>query len=113
MKILVVEDEPLISLALKWELEDNGYDVALAQDADCAIQLLESTDVDLIVTDVNMPGTMDGMELAFSVRDRWPPIKIVVMSGKHMPLPDHLPSQTVFIAKPFAPHQLTDLIAAF
>lgn len=100
--ILVVEDEPMIRWDVAEHLEDEGYTVLQAGDADEALALMEKRqDVRLIFTDVDMPGSMDGLKLAQAVRDRWPPIRIVVTSGKRMVEITDLPDGSVFFAKPY------------
>lgn len=80
--VLVVEDEPLIRLNACDMLEDDGFEVIGAASAHEAIEILKSrSDIRVIFTDVQMPGTMDGLALVRMARDRWPPIKIVVTSG--------------------------------
>ena len=74
MKILVVDDEPLIRLGLVSMVEEAGFAVLEAANADEAIRVIERTsDVALVITDVDMPGSMDGVRLAHFVRERWPP----------------------------------------
>lgn len=83
--VLVVEDEPLIRMAACMIVEDAGFIALEAANADDAIRILESrSDIRLIFTDVDMPGSLDGLKLAHFVRNRWPPIKIIVASGKAM-----------------------------
>ena len=102
VKILVVEDEPFIRLGLVSTIEEAGYEVIDAASADEAIRKLERyDDVGLILTDVDMPGSMDGIRLAHYVRRRWPPIELVVISGKVGVTPMELPSGARFISKPF------------
>ena len=80
--ILVVEDDILLSLDTSDALKDAGYDVIAAANADEAIKVLETrNDIRTIFTDINMPGSMDGLKLAAAVRDRWPPVHIIVTSG--------------------------------
>ena len=100
MKILLVEDEPLILMDIQLQLQQAGHEVFSAGNADGAIEILDSHAIDVILTDIDMPGSMDGLELAAAVRNRWPPIEIVVMSGKRRPMPDELPIRTRFIEKP-------------
>ena len=84
--VLVVEDEFLIRQVLQIELEDAGYEVILADSADAAIAILEArSDIHLVFTDIDMPGSMDGLKLAACVRDRWPPIHIIITTGKARP----------------------------
>jgi CheY-like chemotaxis protein len=80
--VLIVEDEPLIRLGAVYQIEDAGFEVYEADSADAAIALLEvHKEICLIFTDVDMPGSMDGLKLAHYVRGRWPPVKIIVTSG--------------------------------
>jgi len=101
--VLVVEDEPLVRLVLVDFLTDEGYEVLDADGADDAIRILESNpEVQILFTDIDMPGSMDGLRLSTAVRDRWPPIKIVVTSGKRMIEVTDLPDGAVFFSKPYA-----------
>ena len=80
--ILIVEDEFLLRMDSVEILELAGFEVISATNADEAIAILSArSDVHLVFTDIQMPGSMDGLKLASFVRDRWPPIKIVVTSG--------------------------------
>ena len=81
--VLVVEDDPLLRLLAVETVEEAGCTAIEARDADEAVVLLESrTDITLLFTDIDMPGSMDGLKLAHAVRNRWPPIKILVVSGQ-------------------------------
>ena len=82
MFILTVEDEFLISEYLREILEGGGHEVIATFDADEAIEVLERVgDIQLVITDINMPGSMDGLRLAAAIRDRWPPIRLIVVTG--------------------------------
>ena len=73
--VLIVEDEPLIRMGAVCQIEDAGFEVYEAASADAAIALLElHKEIRLIFTDVDMPGSMDGLKLAHYVRGRWPPV---------------------------------------
>lgn len=99
--VLVVEDEAVQRLALTGVIEEAGFTVVEAWSADEAIRVLEDrTDVRLLVTDIDMPGSMDGLKLAAAVRDRWPPIEIVVVSGGRSPSAADLPERAAFLSKP-------------
>ena len=101
MKILVVEDEPLIRLGLASLVEEAGYDVIEAANADEAIAKLErDPGVRLVLTDVDMPGVMDGVRLAHYVHNRWPPIRLIVISGKVGVTRAELPPGSRFFTKP-------------
>ncbi|MBP2448650.1 response regulator [Rhizobium leguminosarum] len=100
--VLVVEDEPLVRMFAVDFVEDAGFDVLEAADANQAVAILEArTDIRIVFTDVDMPGSMDGMKLARAVRDRWPPIEIIIVSGHKRPVDDDLPARAVFFPKPY------------
>jgi CheY-like chemotaxis protein len=100
----VVEDEALILLSISDELRDAGFHVLEAQNADEALRLLEShADIRLVFTDIDMPGSMDGLRLSAVVRERWPPVFIIVTSGKRSPNADALPIGSEFVPKPYLP----------
>jgi CheY-like chemotaxis protein len=109
--VLVIEDEPLIRLDLASVIEDAGYGVVAAASADEAIAILSvRSDIRLIVTDIEMPGSIDGLRLAWVVRNRWPPIHIVVTSGRREPALSELPERSLFMAKPFESARLVGKI---
>lgn len=111
MKILVVEDEPLIRLGLVDVLEEAGYEVTEAAHAGEAIAILEAhQDIRLVLTDVDMPGDMDGIRLAQYVRRHWPPIHLIVVSGKAGLDLDALPLGSRFIGKPYPQEQMIALV---
>lgn len=112
--ILIVEDDPLVLLSATDILEEAGYRVLQASDADEAIQLLEThPDIHIVFTDIEMPGSMDGMKLAACVRDRWPPVEIIITSGRVPSRDVALPARGLFLPKPYRPHELTDRIRTF
>jgi CheY-like chemotaxis protein len=97
--ILVVEDEPLLRMLAVEVVEEAGFVALEAADADEAVALLESRpDISLLFTDINMPGSMDGLK---AVRDRWPPVKILLVSGQVPPWQADLPPNSRFIGKPY------------
>ncbi|PZR84103.1 MAG: response regulator [Stutzerimonas stutzeri] len=82
-------------------IEDAGFTVIEASNADEAISILETRfDITTILTDIEMPGSMDGLKLAFAVRDRWPPIRIIIASGRIRPQPHEMPGEVQFLSKP-------------
>ena len=102
LKVLVVEDEPLVRIDIADSLVDAGFEVIEAANAAEAIAALESyADIRLIFTDIDMPGSMDGLKLASAVRDRWPPVKIIVTSGHRNLRDDELPIEGRFFSKPY------------
>jgi CheY-like chemotaxis protein len=101
-KVLIVEDEPLLLMMAVDLFEDAGFEALEASNADDAIVLLAGMpDVRIVVTDIDMPGSMDGLKLAKAVRNRWPPIEIIVVSGKQRPAVEDLPARAVFMSKPY------------
>ncbi len=109
--VLVVDDEPLIRLSITADLEEEGFIVFEAGTADEAIEVLElHTEITLVFTDVDMPGSMDGLKLAAFVRDRWPPIKIIVTSGHRQPSVEQLPQGTPFLKKPYVSGEVVTMI---
>ena len=100
--ILIVEDEFLIREDAAETIEKAGFGVIQAGNSDEAIAILEAlSDIHVIFTDIQMPGSMDGLKLARFVRNRWPPIKILATSGFVKVGLDDLPSGGVFLAKPY------------
>lgn len=100
--VLVVEDESLIRMDIADRLREAGFSVFEAESADAAIKILETrSDIHLVFTDVDMPGSMDGLRLAAYVRDRWPPIKLIVTSGHVAPKEGLLPKGGRFFPKPY------------
>jgi two-component system, response regulator PdtaR len=115
--VLVVEDEHLIRMDTASFLEAAGFKVFEAVNAADAIRSLELHDeIRLIFTDLNMPGSMDGLALAHYVRGRWPPVKIIVTSGYVKVAANALPPGVPFIEKPYHPkhiaHKIKELVAA-
>jgi CheY-like chemotaxis protein len=105
--VLVVEDEALVRMGIVDHLMEEGFDVLEAGNADEAIGLLDShANIRVLLTDIDMPGSMDGLKLAAAVRDRWPPVRIVVTSGHRSVQPTDLPSEARFFAKPYDPDEI-------
>jgi CheY-like chemotaxis protein len=105
--VLVVEDETLIRLWAADLLQENGFYVLEAKDADAALEVLESRpDVKLLFTDVQMPGSLNGMELAREVHSRWPQILLVITSGRERPTGAEIPDHSRFVAKPYSGEEL-------
>ena len=109
--ILVVEDEELLRLLAVEVVEEAGFVPLVAANADEAISVLEEhSDISLLFTDIHMPGSMDGVKLAHAVRHRWPPIKIIIVSGKVRLSEDDMPTNSRFFAKPYrAEHLIAEL----
>ena len=111
--IVVVEDDPLILMLALGIIEDEGYTALNASDADEAMVLLErSSEIGIVFTDIEMPGSMDGLGLATCIRERWPDIKILVASGGARVSETSLPPQEQFLRKPHSAKELTAKILA-
>jgi CheY-like chemotaxis protein len=96
--VLIVEDELLVRLHAAQIIEEAEFDVIEASNADEAIAILEArSDITVLFTDIQMPGSMDGLKLAAAVKGRWPPIKIVATSGVVNVRPDDLPEGGRFL----------------
>lgn len=102
MRVLVVEDDFLISMWADDALRDAGHDTFVVGDARAAMDILEAeAQIGLVFTDIDMPGPMDGLQLAATVRDRWPSIQIIIASGQHRPNTEEMPCGAVFLPKPY------------
>lgn len=105
--VLVVEDDPLVLLSAVDTIEDAGYRVLEASNADDAIRLLEQhPEIRIVFTDIEMPGSMDGIKLAAFIRDRWPPVEIIITSGRVLATDVALPERGIFLAKPYQSQEL-------
>src|SRR5688572_16956971 len=90
--VLVVEDEFLIRQYALQMVDEAGFEAIEAANADDAIRILEGrNDIRIVFTDIQMPGSIDGLKLAHAIRDRWPPIKLIVTSGHMTPPQSALP----------------------
>ncbi|WP_460163999.1 response regulator [Pseudomonas sp. S2_F03] len=110
--ILVVEDDPLILAFLCEILQDEGFVVEPQISADAASMYLEqhANDVCLLLTDITMPGTLNGADLANQFGDRWPDKPIMIMSGFETPQSSGVKHSVSFIKKPWAIGQLLDCV---
>lgn len=107
--VLVVDDDALLRMLAVEVVEEAGFLAIEARDADEAVAVLEyRTDIILLFTDLNMPGSMDGLKLAHTVRDRWPPIKILLVSGQQRLKPSDLPLNSCFVEKPYQASALVE-----
>lgn len=116
--VLVVEDEAPIRMIVAEALLDAGFAIREAAHADEALALLEASgdQIDLLFTDVTMPGSMDGIELAHHVHEVWPQMAMIIASGKPLPRNAECPTGTHFIPKPYAldevVYQIQTLVAS-
>ena len=99
--VLVVEDEMLLRMRAVDMVEDAGYISVEAVDADEALGILQSrSDIAMLFTDIQMPGSMNGLQLAHAVHERWPPIKIILASGQLKLSKSDIPQDSRFFGKP-------------
>jgi CheY-like chemotaxis protein len=109
--ILIVEDEALIRFDLIDFFENAGFSVVEAESADEAIAILDrDISIQVVLTDVQMPGSMDGLRLAHHIRNRFPPTLLVVTSGVLHPGKAEMPTNSFFVAKPINRRQVLDRI---
>lgn len=110
--VLIVEDEILVRDMVAEELVEAGFQVVHVGSADLAIAVLEARqDIHLLFTDIDMPGSMDGLKLAAAVRDRWPPVHIIITTGKARPMT--IPANALFIPKPYLTKNVVTAMRTF
>jgi len=112
--VLVVEDDFLSRLQAVNVVEDAGYIAVEAFNADEAIRILEARkDIRIVFTDIDMPGSMDGLKLAHAIRNRWPPIELILTSG-HFDLSDtDIPERGRFFSKPYLDKEIISALHHF
>ena len=111
--VLLVEDEPLVRLTQVDILREAGFWVLEAQNADEAFEILkERPGVSVVLTDVDMPGSLDGFEFSRLVAQGWPEVGVLVISGKAFPDEGDLPPSATFVPKPVYPKVLIEQIQA-
>ena len=109
--VLVVEDDLIVRMDIVDSLEEAGFKSVEAGSASEAISVLESrSDIRVVFTDIEMPGTMDGLALSHYVRHRWPPTIVVISSGQRKPSRDEMPANVEFISKPYHSTQLANIL---
>ncbi len=105
--VLVVEDEMVLRMRAVDIVEDAGFTAVEATNADQAISVLEArSDISLLFSDIQMPGSIDGLKLAYAVHERWPNIKIILVSGQINPSNDEKPENSRFFGKPIDSRQM-------
>jgi DNA-binding NtrC family response regulator len=109
-RILLVEDEPLIRLDVADQLREAGYNVVEASSADQALELLPREPFALILTDIDMPGTCNGLDLAWAAHRYDPTLPVILMSGRLLPRLDEMPRKLGFLAKPYRAETLLHIV---
>ena len=109
--IMVVEDEPLVRMLLADHLREEQFEVAEAGDADEAVRLLmELPAVAAVISDVRMPGSMNGLELAERIASTSPLVKVILTSGYLATEDNRLPATATFVPKPYQAEQISALL---
>ena len=109
--VLIVEDDFLLRIDAAEMIKAAGFEVIEAANADQAIKVLEARyDITVVFTDIQMPGSMDGLKLARAVRGRWPPIKIIATSGRLNVGDMDLPEGGKFLPKPYSHAQVARVL---
>ena len=109
--VLVVEDDPTLLEFTAELLKDDGLDVIRASDCDEAVAILESGRIpDILVTDINLDGCRSGLDLAAAVAEKWPEVRLIIVSGQSRPKQGDYPEQAVFFTKPYAHGALLSMI---
>jgi len=112
--VLVVEDDFLNRLHAVNLVEDAGYIPVEASNADEAITILEARkDIRIVFTDIDMPGSMDGLKLAHAIRERWPPIELILTSGHFDLSDDEIPERGRFFPKPYRDQEIISALQHF
>jgi two-component system, response regulator PdtaR len=112
--VLVVEDDFLNRLHAVNLVEDAGYIAVEASNADEAITILEARkDILIVFTDIDMPGSMDGLKLAHAIRERWPPIELILTSGHFDLSDDEIPERGRFFPKPYRDQEIISALQHF
>jgi two-component system, response regulator PdtaR len=112
--VLVVEDELFSRLHAVDLVEDAGYTAIEASNADEAIAILEARkDIRIVLTDIDMPGSMDGLKLAHAIRKRWPPIELILTSGHFHITDDDMPERGQFFPKPYRDQEIVSALQHF
>ena len=114
VNVLVVDDDFLSRLHAVNLVEDAGYIAVEAFNADEAIRILETRkDIRIVFTDIDMPGSMDGLKLAQAVRKRWPPIELILTSGHLNIRDDEIPERGQFFSKPYVDKEIISALHHF
>ena len=110
-KVLVVDDQAMIRMFGADMIADAGYTVIEAKNADEALRILEEAeDISLLFSDIDMPGSMDGLELAELVHKRWPDMRLLLTSGAHRLSNDDVPDDGRFLPKSYGPDAVVETI---
>ena len=110
---LIVEDEMILRLNAVEMLEDMGFSVINSETADEALTIMEKQRVELLISDIHMPGELDGLALARLAAERWPEMRTVICSGRVRVVGSELPTNAAFVGKPYTVEDLENAILSF
>ena len=111
--VLVVDDDPIVLEFTAEILAEGGMEVFRAGSRDEAMAVLEQGNMPLVVvTDIGLQGQRSGLDLARTIADRWPQIRLVIVSGEHRPVREDYPEKAAFFTKPYAEGALLSIINA-
>ena len=109
--VLVVEDDALLRAEAVDLCIEASFSTYEARNADQAIRILERhSEIRVLFTDIEMEGSMDGLRLAHAVRERWPPVSIMITSGRRKVTKEDLPENGLFFAKPYPPDEIVEAL---
>src|SRR5262245_8320666 len=108
--VLIVDDEPLVRMFARDTLDDAGFKIAEASSASEAIRIIGAEQPALLLTDIEMPGTDNGLDLAWSIHANHPSMAIVLTSGRNLPRRSEMPPHARFVAKPYHPGLLLQIV---
>lgn len=109
--VLVIEHQPLLRITAVDFVEEAGFEALEACGADEAVRILERRgDVRVVFSDLDGAGGAEGLKLAHAIRDRWPPVGLIVTSGRPRPALDRLPARGLFFAKPYRRREVAEAL---
>ena len=109
--VLVVEDEPMLRMYAVDIVEEAGFTALEANSADEAVRILEKrADIRIVFTDIEMPGSMNGIKLAQAIRGRWAPIELILTSGRAWVRDEDIPARGRFLPKPYQADKLIEAL---
>jgi CheY-like chemotaxis protein len=111
LRVMIVDDEPLLRDYARDILEEAGYVAEVAANADEALAKLRAGDFSMVLTDIYMPGGLNGVEFAQRVASQFPSTRVVLMTGRQLPSLDDVPDGTLLMLKPFAGENLLSLLS--
>jgi CheY-like chemotaxis protein len=110
LRVMIVDDEPLLRDFARNLLEEAGYAADVAADANEALDKLTADSFNIVVSDIYMPGELNGLEFAKRVAEQFPATRVVLMTGRYLPSLDDLPDGTLLMLKPFVGDNLLSLL---